>query len=176
MDYPKYHTLIVEALMGGKFILANDKIFDSLKENESFYVSFFKESFKYELKFNQEYAYIVSTETTENLSRDISIFMAILCYELDKDGKNFMDELNYAEFEMDKVDEYFEVSAYKELIKANNQIKDSEARRKLIRNGLIRRNIANKTAEDKFVFTPAYKVFIHFALELAKKRTAEAEV
>jgi hypothetical protein len=101
--------------------------------------------------------------------------MAILCYELDKDGKNFMDELNYAEFEMDKVDEYFEVSAYKELIKANNQIKDSEARRKLIRNGLIRRNIANKTAEDKFVFTPAYKVFIQFALELAKKRTAEAE-
>ena len=176
MDYPKYHTLIVEALMGGKFILANDKIFESLKETESFYGSFFKESFKYELKFNQEYAYIVSTETTENLSRDISIFMAILCYELDKDGKNFMDELNYAEFEMDKVDEYFEVSAYKELIKANNQIKDSEARRKLIRNGLIRRNIANKTAEDKFVFTPAYKVFINFALELAKKRTAEAEV
>jgi hypothetical protein len=56
MDYPKYHTLIVEALMGGKFILANDKIFESLKENESFYGSFFKESFKYELKFNQEYA------------------------------------------------------------------------------------------------------------------------
>lgn len=175
MEYPKYHTQIVEALMGGKFVLATDKVFDELKENETFYNSFFKVSFKYELKFNQEFAYLVSTETTENLSRDISIFFAILCYELDKDGKNFMDELNYAEFEMDKVDEYFENSNYKEIIKSNNQLKDSEARRKLIRNGLIRRNIATKTAEDKFIFTKAHKVFIQFALELAKQRTAEVE-
>jgi hypothetical protein len=175
MEYPKYHTQIVEALMGGKFILATDKVFDELKSNEEFYNRFFKISFRYDLKFNQEYAYLISSETTENLSRDISIFFAILCYELDRDGKNFMDELQYAEFEMDKVDEYFENSTYKELIKANNQLKDSESRRKLIRNGIIRRNIATKTAEDRFVFTPASKVFINFALDLAKQRVQETE-
>jgi hypothetical protein len=37
MDYPKYHTLIVEALMGGKFILANDKIFEIYKGRISGY-------------------------------------------------------------------------------------------------------------------------------------------
>ena len=175
MEYPKYHTQIVEALMGGKFILAGDKYFDELKANESFYTSFFKVSFRYELKYSQEYAYLVSTDTTENLSRDISIFFAILCYELDRDGKNFMDELQYAEFEMDKIDEYFENSTYKELIKANNQLKDSESRRKLIRNGIIKRNIATKTGEERFVFTPASKVFINFALDLARQRSAETE-
>ena len=118
---------------------------------------------------------MVSPETTENLSRDISIFFAILCYELDKDGKNFLDELQYGEFEMDRVDAYFEDSTYKEVIRANNQLKDSDSRRKLIRNGLMRRNITERTAEDRFVFTPAYKVFIQFALELAKQRMSSEQ-
>jgi hypothetical protein len=170
MEYPKYHTQIVDDLMSGRFILSKDKVFDELKANEAFYASFFRESFRYDLKFNQEFAYLVSPETTENLSRDISIFFAILCYELDKDGKNFLDELQYGEFEMDRVDAYFEDSTYNEVIRANNQLKDSDSRRKLIRNGLMRRNITERTAEDRFVFTPAYKVFIQFALELAKQR------
>ena len=68
-----------------------------------------------------------------------------------------------------------ENSTYKELIKANNQLKDAESRRKLIRNGLIKRNIATKTGEERFVFTPASKVFINFALDLARQRSAETE-
>jgi hypothetical protein len=45
MNYSKSHRLIVEELMAGKFILAGEKSFEDLKNNENFYVSFFSESF-----------------------------------------------------------------------------------------------------------------------------------
>jgi hypothetical protein len=35
---------------------------------------------------------------------------------------------------------------------------------------MARRNIIEKTAEDRFMFTPAYNVFIDFAKELAKEK------
>lgn len=173
MEYPKYHRQIVEELMGGKFVLSSDKLYEELKENESFYASFFKASFNYNLVLKQDFGYLISSETNETLSRDISIFFAILCYELDKDGRNFMDQLQYAEFNYDEVDEYFTHSTFADLIQANNQLKDKDARRKLL-NNMSRKNIIEKTGEDRFMFTNAYKIFIDFAIEVAKSKVEAA--
>lgn len=167
MDYPRFHKEIVNDLMSGKFILASDPKFVSLKEQSSFYEQFFKESFSYELEIKSDYAFLLSYETAEQLSRDICLFFAILSYELDKDGKNFLEEIQFAEFEMEKLDSYFENSAYIEIITANNQLKNAESRRDFVRT-LARRNIVERNGDAKFSFTQAYKVFIDFASDFAK--------
>lgn len=171
MEYPKYHREIVDELMNGKFILSYDKSFESLKENEAFYYRFFRESFGFELHLQNDFAYVTSNETQENLSRDISIFFAILCYELDKDGRNFLDLIQFSEFEISEIDQLFENSSFIDLIHSNKQLKDADSRRNLL-NSMNRRNIIEKHSDDRFVFTPAYKVFIDFAIELARSRSS----
>jgi hypothetical protein len=174
MEFPRYHRDIVTDLMDGKFILASDPKFIELKNNQSFYEKFFKESFRYELEVKSDYGYILSYETNEQLSRDICIFFAILCYELDKDGKNFLEELQYAEFELEQLDNYFDNSPYLDLIKSNKQLQDAESRKQFV-NTLSRRNIVEKASEKKFSFTQAYKVFVDFASDFAKGKLAETE-
>ncbi|MFN4973475.1 MAG: condensin complex protein MksE [Bacteroidota bacterium] len=174
MDFPRYHKDIVGDLLDGKFLLASDSKFVELKNNEDFYQKFFKESFGYDLEMKTDYAYLISYETNEQLSRDMCIFFGILCYELDKDGKNFLEEIQYAEFETDKLDEYFDNSAYAELIQNNKQLRDSESRKQFL-NTLSRRNITERVSENKFTFTQAYKVFVDFALDFARGRLSKTE-
>jgi hypothetical protein len=157
--------------MGGKFILSNEEHFNSLKENDTFYTEFFKISFDLDLNLKTEYAFLLSKDTQENFSRDVSIFIAILCYELDRDGRNFMEALDFNEFTFEEVDRYFDNSSFIDLIESNKSLREPDARRTLI-NGMHRRNIVNKNFEDRFSFTQAYKVFVDFAKELALKRMA----
>ena len=171
MVYPSNHRQIVEELMGGKFILSNEAHFNSLKENDTFYTEFFKISFDLDLNLKTEYAFLLSKETQENFSRDVSIFIAILCYELDRDGRNFMEALDFNEFTFEEVDRYFDNSSFIDLIESNKSLREPDARRTII-NGMHRRNIVNKNFEDRFSFTQAYKVFVDFAKELALKRMA----
>lgn len=170
---PDNHKHIVEDLMDGKFILSKAKYYDSLKEDVEYYELFFKKSFGHTLIFNQEFSYLISSETNENLSRDINIFIAILCYELDKQGRNFLDFLEYGDFSLEEIDELFENSTYSDLIQSHNQIKDGDARRKLIR-AMINKNILEKISGDRLAFTPAHKVFIDFAKELAENKMKES--
>lgn len=155
--------------MGGKFVLSNEEHFNSLKDNEAFYAEFFKTSFDLDLQLKSDYAYLLSKDTSENFSRDTSIFIAILCYELDKDGRNFMEALDFHEFTIEEVESYFLNSSFIDLIESNKALRDPESRKTLI-NGMARRNIIQKNFEDRFSFTQAYKVFIDFAKELALKR------
>ena len=171
MVYPSNHRQIVEELMGGKFILSNENHFNSLKENETFYSEFFKISFDLDLNLKNEYAFLLSKDTQENFSRDVSIFIAILCYELDRDGRNFMEALDFNEFTLEEVDRYFDNSSFIDLIESNKSLREPDARRTLI-NGMQRRNIVTKNFEDRFSFTQAHKVFVDFAKELALKRMA----
>ena len=171
-EYPIHHREIVDDLLSGRFILHSDKLFDEIKEREDFYKSFFLQSFGYTLKITQQYAYVSSDESNETLSRDFSIFFAILCYELDKSGKNFLDELEYGYFEYSQIDSLFENSSYSELIATNNKLKDGNARKNLL-NDMSRRNIIEKESDDTFTITPAYKVFTEFAEEIAKSRTKD---
>ena len=171
MDYPKNHRQIVEELMNGRFILSRENHFEELKQNEQeFYSPFFQKSFGHKLIIRQEYAYLVSEDTDENISRDISIFFAIFCYELDKQSKNFLDGLQYSEYSFEEVNSLFENSSYFDLIHTNKQLKDIDSRRRLLFTTMKNRNIVEKISEDKFNFTPAYKVFCDFAKELAETK------
>jgi hypothetical protein len=85
---------------------------------------------------------------------------------MDKEGVNFLDKIEYSDFSVFEVDQYFENSTYIDLIQGNNQLRDYESRRKLIRT-MTNKNIIERNSEDRFSFTPVYKVFIEFAKELA---------
>lgn len=172
MDFPRYHKQIVGDLLDGKFILATDAKFIELKNNTDFYGKFFKETFDFYLDIKSDYAYLISEETMEMLSRDICIFIGLLCYELDKEGKNFLDEIQYAEFDHDMIDNLFDNSSYADLILNNNQLKNSESRKQFI-GTLNRRNIIDRNSDKKFTFTPAYKVFMDFAKDFAKRKLAQ---
>lgn len=169
-NYPNQHKTIVLDLMDGKFILSREKHFEQLKENERYYTDFFERSFGYELILNQDFAYLVSSNNNEVLSRNISIFFSILCYEMDKAGKNFLDQLDFSELSSDEIDEYFENSSYYDLIQSNNSLNDSNKRKNLI-NQLIRLKIMDRQTENRYSFTPAYKVFIDHAKSIAASNT-----
>ncbi|MBY0434397.1 MAG: hypothetical protein K2U26_09830 [Cyclobacteriaceae bacterium] len=173
MEYPEMHRQIVEELLDGKFILSREKQFDKIKENEEFYINFFTASFNHELEINNEYARLVSDETDENLSRDTSAFFAILCYELDRESKNFLDALQYSEFSMEEINYWFDNSSWIDLIQSNKQLRDSDTRRRFIFSSMGKRNIIDKVSDERFFFTPAYKVFIDYAKELAQKSLSD---
>jgi hypothetical protein len=165
--YPDKHKEIVTSLMEGKFITIEDLLFETIKKNEDFYIIFFENSFGFELIVNQDFYYLVSNETNENTSRDISIFFSILCYELDKNGKNFLEELNYSEFHIDEIIEYFNDSSWSDVIKANNQLKNDDSLKRHI-GTMVKRNIAVKHNNDRYSFTKAHKLFIDYAKDLIK--------
>lgn len=173
--YPNKHKQIVTALMNGRFITIDETYFDIIKENQDFYVEFFDKSFGFELKNTQEFYYLISEETNENTSRDISIFFSIFCYELDKDGKNFMDELGFSDFHIDEIMEYIKNSTWTDIVKANKQLNSTDSIKRLIGSTMVKRNIAIKHSDDKYSFTKAYKFFIDYTRELIKSEVKNLE-
>src|ERR1035437_3369369 len=174
MEFPNHHRQIVEDLMSGKFILPQERAFEVLRENEDLYTHFLKASFNYDLKVTQDFVYLVSDESNETLSRDICIFIALLSYELDRDGKNFLERIQFSEFEMEEIENYFTNSSYIDLILSNKQLKDTDSRKNFI-NTLNRRNIIEKTADNRFVFTSAHKFFMDFATDIVRFENVEKE-
>jgi len=78
MEYPKGHKHVVKELLDGKFVLPNDPLYQVIRENDEFYTKFFKESFDYELRTSNEYCFLISGESNEMLSRDMSRYMYFL--------------------------------------------------------------------------------------------------
>ena len=175
IEYPKYHYEVVKSLLDGKFILFPGKLYKTIKENIEFYTDFFKKSFDYELIVETEYIYLISKNTDEKTSRDIMTFISILSYEIDKEGKNFIEELNNSFFNLERINHYFENShSWHEIIKENKRISSPESRKSLIYNTMLKRNIIEKMG-DNFQFTKAHKVFLNFALELIEKEKEKEE-
>jgi|SRR5690554_3955118 len=172
--YPNKHKQIVTSLMDGRFITIDESYFDIVKENQDFYAEFFDKSFGFELKNTQEFYYLISEETNENTSRDISIFFSIFCYELDKDGKNFMDELGFSDFHIDEIVDYIKNSSWTDIVKSNKQLNNADSIKRLVGSTMVKRNIAVKHSDDNYSFTKAYKLFIDFARELIKSEPNNA--
>lgn len=172
--YPNKHKQIVTSLMDGRFITIDESYFDIVKENQDFYAEFFDKSFGFELKNTQEFYYLISEETNENTSRDVSIFFSIFCYELDKDGKNFMDELGFSDFHIDEIVDYIKNSSWTDIVKSNKQLNDADSIKRLVGSTMVKRNIAVKHSDDNYSFTKAYKLFIDFARELIKSEPNNA--
>lgn len=172
--YPNKHKQIVTSLMDGRFITIDESYFDIVKEYQDFYAEFFDKSFGFELKNTQEFYYLISEETNENTSRDISIFFSIFCYELDKDGKNFMDELGFSDFHIEEIIDYIKNSSWSDIVKSNKQLNDADSIKRLVGSTMVKRNIAVKHTDDNYSFTKAYKLFIDFARELIKSEPNNA--
>jgi hypothetical protein len=172
--YPNKHKQIVTSLMDGRFITIDESYFDIVKENQDFYAEFFDKSFGFELKNTQEFYYLISEETNENTSRDISIFFSIFCYELDKDGKNFMDEIGFSDFHIDEIVDYIKNSSWTDIVKSNKQLNDADSIKRLVGSTMVKRNIAVKHSDYNYSFTKAYKLFIDFARELIKSEPNNA--
>ncbi|WP_303922303.1 hypothetical protein [Draconibacterium sediminis] len=173
--YPSKHKQIVTSLMEGRFITIDETYFDIVKENQDFYTEFFDKSFGFELKNTQEFFYLISEETNENTSRDISIFFSVLCYELDKDGKNFMDELGFSDFHIDEIVDYINNSSWTDIVKSNKQLNNNDSIKRLVGSTMVKRNIAIKHSDEHYSFTKAYKLFIDFARELIKTELNNAD-
>lgn len=99
-SYPNEHKEIVGNLLDGKFIIYPSPLFAVLQQEEfaDDYKVFFKESYDYELTIENEFAYLSSNVVNEKRTRDFVLFLAILCRELDYNGKNFRDASRIRKF------------------------------------------------------------------------------
>ncbi|TXB61379.1 condensin complex protein MksE [Phaeodactylibacter luteus] len=176
-SYPAQHQEVVEALLvDGRFLLEGDPAFMALKQHLGFYQEFFRQSFGLALEYHSEYAFLQSSRDTDPLSRDICIFLGVLCYELDREGYNLLEQLSFHTLEFEQVEQFFELSSFREVLEATSNLQDAQARRNFY-NRLHRRRIIEKVDDQTFRFTPAHKYFLQFARGVARynQRMAEEE-
>jgi hypothetical protein len=74
---------------------------------------------------------------------------------------------------MEEINYLFDNSSWIDLIQSNKQLRDSDTRKRFIFSAMGRRNIVDKVSDERFYFTPAYKVFIDYAKELAEQSLNE---
>lgn len=167
ISYPKQHKKIVSDLLNGKFILQKNELFDIITQNnKDFYLTFFDKSFDYELKITNEYICLISPESNEKLSKNITLFLAVLCYELDREGKNFSSEIKTSYFDIEETKEKLLGSEYKEIILNIDEISNLH---KLVQQ-MTDRNITEKKSDNRFAFTPAVELFFRYAEDYLKQK------
>jgi len=100
----------------------------SLKQQVDFYRQFFRASFELELQYHSDYAFLQSGRDSDPLSRDVCIFMGVLCYELGREGYNLLEQLSFHTLEFEQVEPLFELSSFREVLEAttNNWKKDKK--------------------------------------------------
>ncbi|MEN7546432.1 hypothetical protein AAG747_00845 [Rapidithrix thailandica] len=175
MHYPEYHKQLVNDLLEGKFILWSDhQLFTSLKKNKDFYAEFFQETYGYELIIRNEYAYLTSDDTDEKLSRNFTVFLAIVCYELSQNSENFKEKLEFGEFTTDEILLYLESPTFSELV-SELGILENDLNRFLKQ--LARRNLLQYTDKEqyKFRFTKAIDLFLTLAEVVAHEKMQEMD-
>lgn len=122
LPFPDQHKEITQQLLSGKFILANDDLYYPIHHDRTMYSDFFKRTFDYELVVNSDYAYLKSTNEKDKNSRDFLIFLALLCRELDKDGKDFKKEIDSESFLIEDLEKFLSESSKKKEIIENTSM------------------------------------------------------
>ncbi|MEM1007991.1 MAG: hypothetical protein AAGJ35_03215, partial [Myxococcota bacterium] len=126
MQYPNQHRDIVRALLNGKFITDDSPFFDTLQQHDKFYDQFFQATYGYYLEQPGGYYYLTSQETTENSSRDLLLFLAVLCYEYHTRGKDIVHKMQEGTFLVQEVVHYIETSSKQDLLK-KTQVMDTRS-------------------------------------------------
>lgn len=173
INYPPLHQKIVHELLEGKFLLYTDyQKFDVLKKYNSFYTDFFKQTFNYNLIISNEFAYLNSEKTDETLSRNFTVFLAILCYEINKKNSDFKNQISNNHFSYTATDQYLKNSNFQEIIE---EIKLDDLNSFLKK--LARRNIIEFTDKNEqlFKFTKAINLFFDFAIDLAQTQIEDED-
>lgn len=166
--YSAKHKEIVNNLLDGKFIIYPDTIFLAIQEQDDEYKEFFNESFGYELIIESEYAYLSSSETNEKRTRDFTLFLALLCRELDYNGKNFKDIIESSTFEIEEVEQLLRRSSKWEILEKTSVVNFSD-----FISTWHKKNLLNRINNQQFKFTKAVKIFFEFAVNVANAKLKE---
>ena len=168
-SYPIDHKEIVGYLLNGKFLIYPNPLFLSLLKQDEEYKEFFKVSFGYDLILDAEFAYLASTDTNEKRTRDFTLFLAILCRELDYSGKNFKDLIDAGTFEISETEQLLKASSKWEILERTSVANFDE-----FIDTWHKRNILIRYG-NHFKFTKAIKAFFEFAINVAKAKMAESK-
>ena len=136
------------------------------------YVEFFKKTFDYDLVITTEYVYLKSDNSKETNTRDFTIFLALLCRELNKDGKDFKKEIETDSFVIEDIQSSLNESSKKEIIE-HTDIKSLND----FLNAWQRRNVIEFVGAGKtrFRFTKAVHLFFDYATTLADEKLKQIQ-
>ncbi len=168
-SYPSEHKEIVSQLLDGRFIIYPNPMFAVIQTQEDDYKEFFKESYGFELNIDSEFAYLSSNEVTEKRTRDFTLFLAMLCRELDYSGKNFRNSIELATFDIVDTEKLLKQSSKWEIIE-----KTSVANFDSFIDTWNRKNVLKRTG-NQFKFTKAVKLFFEFAVNVANAKLKEQQ-
>jgi hypothetical protein len=168
-SYPIEHKEIVSQLLDGKFIIYPNPMFAVIQKQEEEYKEFFKESYGFDLKIESEFAYLSSNEVTEKRTRDFTLFLAMLCRELDYSGKNFRDSIELATFDIADTEKLLRQSSKWEILE-----KTSVANFESFIDTWHKKNVLKRTT-NQFKFTKAVKLFFEFAVNVANAKLKEQQ-
>ena len=144
-------------------------MFAVIQTQEDEYKEFFKESYGFELNIDSEFAYLSSNEVTEKRTRDFTLFLAMLCRELDYSGKNFRDSIELATFDISDTEKLLRQSSKWEILE-----KTSIAEFDKFIGTWHTKNVLKRTG-NQFKFTKAVKLFFEFAVNVANAKLKEQQ-
>ena len=168
-NYPSEHKEIVSNLLDGKFIIYPSPLFNTIQLQEEEYIEFFKQSYGFDLNIDSEFAYLSSNEATEKRTRDFTLFLAIICRELDYSGKNFRDVIELKSFDIADTEQILKQSSKWEILE-----KTSVASFEPFIDFWHKKNVLKKTG-NQFKFTKAVKLFFEFAVNVASAKLKEQQ-
>lgn len=160
---------IVSQLLDGRFIIYPNPMFSVIQTQEDEYKEFFKESYGFDLKIDSEFVYLSSNEVTEKRTRDFTLFLAMLCRELDYSGKNFRDSIELATFDIADTEKLLRQSSKWEILEKTS-IADFD---KFVGTWHTK-NVLKRTG-NQFKFTKAVKLFFEFAVNVANAKLKEQQ-
>lgn len=173
LPFPDQHKEITQTLLSGKFILDTDELFPTIIKEKPMYIDFFKKTFDYELAVNSEYIYLKSTNDKDKNTRDFLIFLALLCRELDKEGKDYKEEIDKETFIIEDITNFLsESSKKKEIIESTSLYTKGQIDLLTFLNEWQRRNLIQFVGNSKlkFRFTKAVGLFFDYAVLLANEK------
>jgi len=166
-NYPPKHKDIISQLLDGKFIIYPSSLFTTIQEQEEEYIEFFKQSYGYVLNVESEYTYLSSDDNSEKRTRDFTLFLAILCRELDYSGQSFREKIELGSFDIEETNELLKLSTKWEILEKTTVsefdkfIKTWNSKNLLEVNG------------KQFKFTKAVDLFFKFAVNIADEKLKE---
>jgi len=167
IEYKDMHKKIINDLLAGKFISPGSTMHDAIMDNFNWYLHFFSESFDIELKQFDDIFYCSVSGGSASTKR-ILTFIAILIYELDKDGINMPTGLQTEVFTPDRIQSILNKSVQFKSIAMKyflNKEENNSLKPKFL-TSLATLGLIRKTIGDSFSFTPAVKIFINAFDEL----------
>jgi len=168
-NYPTEHKEIVSNLLDGRFIIYPNPMFAAIQEQDEEYKEFFKASYGFELNIDAEFAYLSSNEATEKRTRDFTLFLAMLCRELDYSGKNFRDSVEFASFDISETEQLLRQSSKWEILE-----KTTVSNFDSFIDSWHKKNVLKRTG-NQFKFTKAVKLFFEFAVNIANAKLKEQQ-